>query len=68
MSAREQKECLETHIPHRVRAAIARLSKENSILRATATIDPQQPSELKRFTGDAPRIQYGKAVWPRRGG
>jgi hypothetical protein len=67
MDAREQN-WLETHIPHRVRAAIARLPKENSILRVTATIDPQQPSELKRFTGDAPRIQYGKAVWPRRGG
>jgi len=67
MEAREQKEWLETHIPHRVRAAIARLSKENSICERRQP-SPQQPSELKRFTGDAPRIQYGKAVWPRRGG
>jgi hypothetical protein len=49
MDAPEQKEWLETHIPHRVRAAIARLPMENSILRVTATIDPQQPSELEKI-------------------
>src|SRR5580700_1034291 len=49
MDALEQKEWLETHIPHRVRAAIARLPMEDSILRVTATIDPQQPSELEKI-------------------
>ena len=40
MDAPEQAQWLANHIPHRVRAAIARLPMENSILRATATIDP----------------------------
>ena len=38
MDAPEQAKWLATHIPHRVRAAIARLPMENSILRAKATI------------------------------
>jgi hypothetical protein len=40
MDAPEQAQWLANHIPHRVRAAIARLPMENSILQATATIDP----------------------------
>ena len=43
MDPPEQAQWLATHIPHRVRAAIARLPMENSILRVTATIDPQLP-------------------------
>lgn len=45
MDAPEQAQWLANHIPHRVRAAIARLPMENSILRATATIDPQCRTE-----------------------
>jgi hypothetical protein len=41
MDTSEQKKWLETHIPHRVRAAIARLNRlENSVLRVRAFIDP----------------------------
>lgn len=41
MDAPEQRKWLETHIPHRVRAAIARLNHlENSVLRVRALIDP----------------------------
>jgi hypothetical protein len=49
MDAPEQAQWLANHIPHRVRAAIARLPMENSILRATATIDPQCRTEQDRI-------------------
>jgi hypothetical protein len=45
MDPPEQAQWLTTHIPHRVRAAIARLPMENSILRGTATIDPHCRTE-----------------------
>ena len=45
MDPPEQGQWLTTHIPHRVRAAIARLPMENSILRGTATIDPHCRTE-----------------------
>jgi hypothetical protein len=45
MDPLEQAQWLATHIPHRVRAAIARLPMENSILRGTATIDPHCRTE-----------------------
>jgi len=41
----EQNEWLTTHIPHRVRAAIARLPMETSLLRVTASIDPALRTE-----------------------
>jgi hypothetical protein len=45
MDAREQAQWIEIHIPHRVRAAIARLNLENSLLRVSALIDPQLRTE-----------------------
>jgi hypothetical protein len=41
MDQQEQSEWITKHIPHRVRAAIARLNMEDSLLRVTALIDPQ---------------------------
>ena len=49
MDAPEQTKWLAEHIPHRVRAAIARLPMENSILRVTATIDLQCRTEQDRI-------------------
>ena len=49
MDAPEQTKWLAEHIPHRVRAAIARLPMENSILGVTATIDPQCRTEQDRI-------------------
>lgn len=40
MDAHEQREWICRHIPHRVRAAIARLPMESSLLRVQASIDP----------------------------
>ena len=40
MDRQEQNEWITKHIPHRVRAAIARINMENSLLRAKAFIDP----------------------------
>ena len=40
MDHNEQSEWMTRHIPHRVRAAIARLPMKQSLLRVTATIDP----------------------------
>lgn len=40
MDAAEQARWLKDHIPHRIRAAAARLPMENSLLQVTATIDP----------------------------
>jgi hypothetical protein len=40
MDAVEQTRWLKEHIPHRIRAATARLPMETSLLRITATIDP----------------------------
>src|SRR5258707_488184 len=41
MNAGEQSEWIARHIPHRVRAAIARLPMEHSLLRVKACIDPE---------------------------
>jgi hypothetical protein len=49
MDAPEQTKWLAEHIPHRVRSAIARLPMENSILRVTATVDPQCRTEQDRI-------------------
>jgi hypothetical protein len=49
MDTPEQAQWLATQIQHRVRAAIARLPMENSILLATATIDPQCRTERDRI-------------------
>jgi len=40
MDQREQSEWITKHIPHRVRAAIARMNMEDSLLRVKAFIDP----------------------------
>lgn len=40
MDPHEQSEWMTKHIPHRVRAAIARVRMENSLLRVNAFIDP----------------------------
>jgi hypothetical protein len=49
MDAPEQAIWLAEHIPHRVRAAIARLPMESSILRVTATIDPKCLTEQQKI-------------------
>lgn len=49
MDAPEQAIWLAEHIPHRVRAAIARLPLESSILRVTATIDPKCLTEQQKI-------------------
>ncbi len=41
MDLHEQSEWITRHIPHRVRAAIARLNLEDSLLRVKAFIDPE---------------------------
>ena len=51
MDPPEQAQWLATHIPHRVRAAIARLPMENSILRVTATIDPHCRTQQDHIYG-----------------
>ncbi len=57
MDAAEQARFLEVHIPHRIRAATARLPMENSLLQVTATIDPrlQTPQDRLywRFAADS---------------
>jgi hypothetical protein len=40
MDQHEQSEWITKHIPHRVRAAIARINMEDSLLRVKAFIDP----------------------------
>jgi hypothetical protein len=45
MNADEQSEWITRHIPHRVRAAIARLPMENSLLRVKASIDPERRTD-----------------------
>ena len=45
MDASEQAQWTEIHIPHRVRAAIARLNLENSLLRVSALIEPRLRTE-----------------------
>src|ERR1035441_9019913 len=42
MNQSEQNDWITLHIPHRVRAAIARLNMQQSVLQVTATIDPKQ--------------------------
>jgi hypothetical protein len=54
MDQHEQREWITKHIPHRVRAAIARMNMENSLLRVKAFIDPE------------PRTEEDKIYW--RGG
>lgn len=49
VNQREQSEWRTKHIPHRVRAAIARLPMEQSLLRVTATIDPAPRTDLERI-------------------
>jgi hypothetical protein len=46
MNSREQSEWVGTHVPHRLRAAIALLDMKNSLLRVHALIDPH-PSTLE---------------------
>ena len=45
MNADEQSEWITRHIAHRVRAAIARLPLENSLLRVKASIDPERRTD-----------------------
>lgn len=45
MDQQEQNEWISRHIPHRVRAAIARLRMENSLLGVTALINPTPQTE-----------------------
>jgi hypothetical protein len=45
MNADEQSEWITRHIPHRIRAAIARLPMENSLLRVKASIDPERRTD-----------------------
>ena len=45
MNASEQTEWIARHIPHRVRAAIARLPMEHSLLRVKACIDPERRTD-----------------------
>jgi hypothetical protein len=45
MDANEQPEWLCRHIPHRLRAAIARLPLENSLLHVKASIDPERRTD-----------------------
>jgi hypothetical protein len=49
VNQREQSEWMTTHIPHRVRAAIARLPMEQSLLRVTATIDPELRTDADKI-------------------
>ena len=45
MDAYEQSEWIGKHLPHRVRAAIARLPMENSLLGVCASIDPERRTD-----------------------
>jgi len=49
MDQQEQSKWITTHIPHRVRAAIARLPLEGSLLRVTASIDPELRTEVDKI-------------------
>jgi hypothetical protein len=64
MDAAEQARWLKDHIPHRIRAATARLPMENSLLKVTATIDPHpldaQDRIFWRFAADS--IWQGRLV------
>src|SRR5271156_6246931 len=64
MDAAEQARWLKDHIPHRIRAAAARLPMENSLLQVTATIDPHpltaQGRVFWRFATDS--IWQGRLV------
>ena len=44
MDQHEQDKWITMHIPHRVRAAIARIDMENSLLRVNTLIDPALPT------------------------
>jgi hypothetical protein len=64
MDADQQARWLKEHIPHRIRAAAARLPMENSLLQVTATIDPHpltaQGRIFWRFATDS--IWQGRLV------
>ncbi len=45
MDADEQRDWICRHIPHRLRAAIARLPMENSLLHVKASIDPERRTD-----------------------
>ena len=45
MDQHEQSKWITTHIPHRVRAAVARMDMENSLLRVKAFIDPPRRTD-----------------------
>ena len=62
MDAPEQAIWLAEHIPHRVRAAIARLPMESSILRVTATIDPKCLTEQQKIYWRC----AADSIWERR--
>jgi len=49
MDLQEQSEWMTKHIPHRVRAAIARLNLEGSFLRVNASIDPELRTEVDKI-------------------
>jgi hypothetical protein len=49
MDPAEQERWLKEHIPHRIRAAAARLPMQNSLLRVTATIDPLRTTPESRL-------------------
>jgi hypothetical protein len=49
MDQHEQSKWITTHIPHRVRAAIARLDMENSLLRVNTLINPALPTDEDRI-------------------
>lgn len=47
----EQSEWIARHIPHRVRAAVARLPMKNSLLQVEASIDPVRRTEQDEIYG-----------------
>ena len=49
MDPHEQSEWIATHIPHRVRAAIARINMEDSLLHVWALIDPATRTDKERI-------------------
>jgi hypothetical protein len=49
MDLDEQNEWMTKHIPHRVRAAIARLNLEGSFLQVNASIDPELRTEVDKI-------------------
>ena len=49
MDLNEQSEWIAKHIPHRARAAIARLTMEGSLLRVNAFIDPELRTDVDKI-------------------